>query len=764
MTPGVVLGVPWWRAFAVTGALAVTAVLALAGTDYAVAGRATSVVVSIASATALVLGPRRHGSTTLLPWRLIAGAVLAWCIAGAQLLPWGVWGWHLPRLAGAGLLVAALVVMARARAVRLTSWIEGLTVATSTALVVLEVAVRPFLAAEPSAVGILVAAPVALDLVAVGYLVAVLTTPGSWTAPGRLLLAGVATVVLTATVALVVMAVDLPPTILSALWLAAAVCWGAAALHPAATELTRPAPAVDTVFSRPRFVLVAVAALVAPGLVAADQLLPVQTDRLAVVVGAAILYSLLLARLAVAIRQIESANRLRDELQAQLAHDAAHDPLTQLPNRGRGLALVRRALATDRGAGSSTALLFIDLDGFKHVNDTLGHKAGDTVLRVVADRFRGAVRAEDTVIRFGGDEFLTLLSSATSAEAAHTVARRLVAEAARPIRLGDDTVRIGASIGVAVAVAGSGSASQLIHEADLAAYVAKSAGRGRAEVFDESMRHAHLDRSSVESELREALEGDELAVHFQPVVDTFTGAVRGFEALLRWNSPRRGTMLPGQFLPVAEQSELVCELDAWVLEAAARQAAGWADTFPDQQPWVAVNLAPGHVSRSRVVDDVQRAIARSGLSPRLLRVEVGERVLEDQVGAVPHLARLRRIGVEVTVDDYGSGFGSLARLGDLPVDSLKVHRDHLDLDTEQARRLLSLMVEGAHTIGLRAMAQGVELESQLSVLRSLKCDAVQGFHISEPLPAAAATRYLRERDLDRFANLVQGLGSSTGLR
>ena len=743
----------WWRLFLLLGSALMVAVVVstLLGAD-AVA-RTGVTVGTIGAALALLLGPRTHRAPAGLPWQLLAAAVLATGLAGMWTSAEDTWLWTALRMLSAALLVAALLVLNRASRVRLASWIEGLTVGTALALVLLEVAILPFLASQPAGLGLEIAAPALLVPAALVCVVALLTSPGAWVRAGRFLLIGVIIKAIAAGAALVIQAQDLSPMWLPSFWLAAALCWGIAALHPTATSLTQPVPDADTAFSRPRFALVAVAALVAPAMVAADQTLPGESNSLIVVAGAVVLYSLLLARLAVAIRQVESANRVRDELQAQLAHDAAHDSLTQLPNRSRGLALVRRALATDRGTDSTTALLFVDLDGFKNVNDTLGHKAGDAVLRSVANRLSGSVREGDTVIRFGGDEFLVLLPDIQDVDSAMNAANRLVRAAAFPIELGDEVVRVGASIGVALASRGSGRATDLIHEADVAAYVAKSSGRGRAELYDDSMRDAHLDRQSLEDELRKALQDHELTLVYQPIVDTFTGIVEGFEALVRWQNPRRGLLFPGQFLPVAEQSDLVCDIDAWVLETAARQVAAWTASG-DQDVYVAINLAPRHIARSRIVNDVQRAMTASGIRPRLLSLEVGERVLDDPTRSIPNLTKLRRMGARVVVDDYGKGFSSLGRLADLPVDALKVHRDHVDLDSDRARDLLRLMIEGAHTVGLKAVAQGVELDSQLQFLRSLDCDAVQGFHIAEPMPAERATEYLRNRNRDGFAGLL----------
>jgi diguanylate cyclase (GGDEF)-like protein len=743
-----------WLVLLVGGAVLLLGLLVEpAGVDRLVAG-----LVTLAAVAAIVVVSRRDPAVAP-SWLLLAGAATAGGALSVLPLDPGTVARDLVRLLAGVLLLASLVGFARARQVGPASWIEGLTVGAGLGLLVLESVATPlFTQAATPWRGALAALPLLLHVLVLGCVVALTTTPGTTAArSARLLFTGVGLAVLTGLGSALLSSRGLSPNTAAAGWLVAALCFGAAALHLSSGELTRAAPSTDTSLSRLRLALVAVAALVAPALVAAGQWLPVAPHPVTVVVGAVVLYGLLLARLTVAVRQLQAAAASREELQAQLVHDATHDPLTQLPNRSRGLSIVRRALADDRGSGATTAVLFLDLDGFKYVNDTLGHKAGDTVLRLVADRLRGAVREGDAAIRFGGDEFLVVLRDVPDTATATTVARRLIRAISQPIVLGSDSVGVGASVGVALSRGGSGSAARVIHEADIAAYVAMGSGRGRAEVYDDSMRSDHHDRRAVESELRLALANDELVLAFQPIVDTFTGAVEGFEALVRWSSPRRGLLLPAEFLPIAEESDLILDIDAWVMEHAAREAAGWAADPDLPETYVAVNVAPQHLSRARVVDDVQRAIARSGLPPRLLTLEVGERVLADTVGAVPHLRRLRNMGVRVTVDDYGSGFGSLSALSELPVDAVKISRQHLDVSTERSRTLLDLMVQGAHTVGLSAMAQGVEIDAQLATLRRLDCQSVQGFHIARPMSGSEATAFARDRRRDRFAGLLTAL-------
>jgi diguanylate cyclase (GGDEF)-like protein len=499
---------------------------------------------------------------------------------------------------------------------------------------------------------------------------------------------------------------------------------------------------------------VGLAALIAPALLAVEELLGVEYNSWAIVVGGIALSGLVFARMVVAVDQVEEVNRSRAELQEQLAYDAAHDLLTQLPNRARGLALTRRALARDRGAGTSTAVLFIDLDGFKHINDTLGHRSGDELLRRVAARLRTSVRGDDVPIRYGGDEFLVLLDGVSDARVALSIAQRLIATVSEPTTLAGHTTRVGASIGVAIATAGNTDAATLIHEADAAAYVAKASGRGRAHVYDATMRRAADRRRVLQRELQDAIVHDELVLHYQPIIDTHSGDVEGYEALVRWERPGTGLLPPDEFLPIAEESDLIGDLDSWVLGRATEQLARWTAAFGPDAPYVSVNLSPRHVARPRVVDDVAAALEQSGADPARLVVETGEGVLSDLAGSVAHLRRIRELGVRVSLDDFGTGFSSLSRLAELPVDIVKIDRRYVDAGAAPAGRLLHLMVQGAHAVGLAAVAQGVEHEVQLATLRSLDCESVQGFHIARPMPAEEAEAYLRDRAADRFGGLL----------
>ncbi|WP_369256106.1 putative bifunctional diguanylate cyclase/phosphodiesterase [Geodermatophilus amargosae] len=446
------------------------------------------------------------------------------------------------------------------------------------------------------------------------------------------------------------------------------------------------------------------------------------------------------------IQQIVSSVRQREELQFALAHRATHDPLTELPNRAQALTLVTSALHRARRSSETTGLLFVDLDGFKGVNDAHGHAAGDTVLREVAARMRALVRAGDVVCRLGGDEFVVLVEPVETVRDLQELAERLIAAVSAPIELAGATVRVGASIGIAVSRDGGADADVLFAEADTAAYRAKQHGRGRAEVFDEALRSALALRAETEAAITAALGNGEMRLHYQPVVDVAGRRLHGYEALVRWQ--RDGVPVPpDDFIPVAESSGLICDLDRWVLGEATRQLAAWRAEHPPApggpEPTMAVNVSGRHLTDPRVVTDVAEALAASGLPPHLLVLEVTETVLVDDPVAMTHLSRLRDTGVAIAIDDFGTGYTSIGQLRHMPVDTLKIDRSFVTSPDPGQRELVALIIRAAHTFGLSVVAEGVEEPEQLQRLREQACDHAQGYLLHRPLPAEAAGALLR---------------------
>jgi diguanylate cyclase (GGDEF)-like protein len=586
--------------------------------------------------------------------------------------------------------------------------------------------------------------PVA-DILLVGVLIRMATSSGGRTPAFRLLLVAVLLLIAgDSTSAALSLFTDSSTRAYDVIWLASYVAWGAAALHPSMVQLSEPTLAPNLRLTRARLAALGAATMIAPGTLAVQRLIHVTVDVWAVVIGAVVLFSLVVARMNVAINQIVAANRDRDRLQTNLAYQAAHDSLTNLPNRAQAMHDISAALHRAQRAGTMVGLLFVDLDGFKAVNDTFGHGSGDDVLRTIAQRLQDEVRAGDMVARLGGDEFIVLLESLSDESDAVHIASRVIDVAGEPItvELGR-WARVGASVGVAISKDGSIDPDRLLREADAAVYRAKAGGRGRVEIFDAALRRELAERARLEAALTKAIERDQLVVHYQPVVDLTSSEVIGYEALVRWQRPGYGLVGPGDFIPTAEASNLICELDTWVLQHATAQLATWTRAAgPSRaQRTVAVNLSGRHLSRARVVDDVREALELAGLPAHQLVVEITETALLEDLRAIDHLQQLRALGVSVSIDDFGTGYSSIARLQTLPIDIIKIDRSFLDDANPSSFALLQLMIGAAHAFHLPVIAEGVEHPDQLDILRRLDCEAAQGFYLSRPLPAEEAERY-----------------------
>ena len=416
---------------------------------------------------------------------------------------------------------------------------------------------------------------------------------------------------------------------------------------------------------------------------------------------------------------------------AQALHQAVHDALTGLPNRTLFADRIQHALDAAPRRGTQVAVLFCDLDDFKVVNDSLGHQQGDGLLVEVASRLRSGLRAGDTVARFGGDEFGILLEEVGDVTDAVRVAELVVELLASPFRVGVREHVIGCSIGIALSGPGSDTPEALVRDADAAMYRAKTRGRGGHEVFDEAMRTRALARLRTEAELRRAIAGGELRVHYQPIVTLPDGLLLGAEALVRWQHPERGMLPPADFIAIAEQSGLVVPIGRWVLEEACREAAGWADPGLT----VSVNLSPRQVGDG-LIEAVADAITRSRLEPGRLALEITEgTLLEDSDAARGTLKALKALGVQLVLDDFGTGYSSLGYLKRLPLDGLKIDRSFVDgLGTDADDSAIVSAVAGmAASLGLTLIAEGVETDAQLAELRRLACERAQGFLFGRPM-------------------------------
>jgi diguanylate cyclase (GGDEF)-like protein len=431
----------------------------------------------------------------------------------------------------------------------------------------------------------------------------------------------------------------------------------------------------------------------------------------------------------------------RKRVEARLSHQALHDDLTGLPNRALFLDRLGQALPRLGRHATSLAVLFLDLDRFKAVNDVLGHAAGDELLRAVASRLEGVLRAGDTAARLSGDEFTVLCEDVAGERHAIGVAERVVEALRDPFILaGGDEVNVGTSVGIALATEPTADADALLREADAAMYRAKERGGGVYEVFDDGMRARTVRRRETEVALRRALERGELAVRFLPQVELETGAVCGAEALLRWDDPERGLVGPLDFIATAEETGLILPIGAWVLEEALRQARRWPGVV------TAVNLSPRQSCHPDIVDVVAGALERTGAEPGTLLLEIAEgAVTEDLEGAGATLRRLEALGVRLALDDFGTGPSSLRALQRLPVDEVKLDGSLIARigSDDQADALLNAIISLAHSSGLRTVAENVENRLQAERLAELGCDLAQGFHFHRPLDADELVALLR---------------------
>jgi diguanylate cyclase (GGDEF)-like protein/PAS domain S-box-containing protein len=427
----------------------------------------------------------------------------------------------------------------------------------------------------------------------------------------------------------------------------------------------------------------------------------------------------------------------RRSAQEQLRFQAHHDALTRLPNRWLFLEQLERAQRAARDTDQYVAVLFLDVDRFKLVNDSLGHEVGDHMLVNVAERLMQCLRPEDVVARFGGDEFTVLLTDLVDVDTALRVADRIIEALRVPLTTDGHELFLSASVGLALSKGGQGRASELLREADLAMYVAKEKGRNRWELFDPSLAPQVMERLELEGDLWRALEHGELIVQFQPEVSLKTGRVGAAETLVRWVHPRRGLLEPASFVPFAEESSLIVAIDRLVLHEACRWARRWQGDRPADDPLiVSVNLSPRFMRQADMVADVTAVLRESGVDPRCMQIEITERsALTDIDATCSHLHQLRAIGVRVAVDDFGTGYSSLSYLKQLPIDVLKLDKSFVDgLDAGPSDvAIVQAIVTMGHALGVKVTAEGVERPEQAARLRDLGCDAAMGWLWSQAL-------------------------------
>jgi diguanylate cyclase (GGDEF)-like protein len=440
----------------------------------------------------------------------------------------------------------------------------------------------------------------------------------------------------------------------------------------------------------------------------------------------------------------------------RIAYLAHHDSLTGLPNRRLFIQILERALVNARRNGETLALLFMDLDDFKRVNDSLGHQVGDDLLRQVAERLDSVLRPDDclvmrdskqrsdTVARLGGDEFIMLLPALNQALDAASVARRLLDELARPLVLGGNELELNASIGITIFPDDAGTADELIKNADIAMYHAKEQGKNHYQFFTRSLNTELVKRIEMESALRKSLERHELLLHYQPQVDAVTGEIVGIEALIRWRHPELGLVAPNEFIPLAEETGLNVPIGEWVLWEACRQSKAWQDAGARAVP-IAVNISARQFSGAGLERSIRKALNAAGLEPQQLELELTETsVMEAPEKAIRTLEALKEMGIRLSMDDFGTGYSSLGILKRLPIDCLKIDKSFVDEITSERddAAITVAIIAMARSLGLYVIAEGVEHVGQLAFLRAHGCGIIQGYLVGRPIPAHEMTTLL----------------------
>ena len=439
----------------------------------------------------------------------------------------------------------------------------------------------------------------------------------------------------------------------------------------------------------------------------------------------------------------------RKRAEEQLLHDAFHDALTGLPNRALFMDHLKLAIArSQRRDDYQFAVLFLDLDRFKIINDSLGHMVGDQLLVGIARRLETCLRAGDTVARLGGDEFTILLDDLADPCETSLVVERIQRELASPFNLGWHEVFTTVSIGIAPSATGYDSPDEILRDADTAMYRAKSLGKARHVVFDREMHTRAVNLLQLETDLRRAVERSEFLVYYQPILTLETESLYGFEALVRWHHPRHGMISPLDFIPVAEETGMIVPIGQWVLEESCRQLRRWQEQFPTYPPFrMSVNLSAKQFAQPDLVERIEQALRESGLDPGCLKLEITESVLmENSATAVEMLKRLRAVGVGLSIDDFGTGYSSLSYLHRFPASALKIDRSFVSRlsDNDENAELVRTIITLARTLGMKVVAEGVETASQLAQLRALECDHGQGYYFSKPMDAVAAEGYLMD--------------------
>ena len=445
------------------------------------------------------------------------------------------------------------------------------------------------------------------------------------------------------------------------------------------------------------------------------------------------------------IGEQERISRVLEETKEHFRHAAFHDSLTGLPNRAMFTELLKAEIESAQRRDDMFAVLFLDLDRFKNINDSLGHTHGDLLLVAFAERLERTLRPVDTLARFGGDEFAILIGGMTDATDAVRVAQRIQDELSQPFVLDKNSAFATASIGIALSSSGYDRPEDILRDADIAMYRAKENGKARYELFDSGMHARAVSRLQLESDLRQAIEQKEFCVYYQPIVSLQTGRLAGFEALVRWNHPRRGLVSPADFIPVAEETGLIVPIGQWVLNEACAHVRQWQIDSPSHRNLsLSVNLSARQVAQPDLLDQIKEALDASKLNPHCLKLEITESVvMENAEAAALMFKQLRSLGVQLSIDDFGTGYSSLSYLHRFPLNYLKIDRSFvMRLTTDNDNAIVRTISTLAHNLGMGVIAEGIETEEQNQQLKMLGCEYGQGYLFSRPVDNTAVKNLL----------------------
>ena len=444
----------------------------------------------------------------------------------------------------------------------------------------------------------------------------------------------------------------------------------------------------------------------------------------------------------------------RKHLENQLSHQALHDPLTKLPNRVLFRNRLEHALARSDRRHIPLGILFLDLDNFKNVNDSLGHAAGDQLLVSVAERLSLCLRVGDTAARLSGDEFAVLVEEAVKPGDALAIAERITEVLRTPFLIDGKEIIVSTSIGITITTTGKENPEELLRNADVAMYTAKSQGKGQYVVFENKMHTALVERIEIENDLRRAVERQEFALHYQPIIELQTGRMTGMEALARWEHPTRGIISPMEFIPVAEETGLIIPLGRWVLETACRQARIWQNEYFGEEPFaITVNLSGRQFQQASLIETIKTALKKSGLPPACLVLEITESMmLQNTEATILKLHEIKDLGVRLAIDDFGTGYSALSYLQRFPVDILKIDKSFVDKISSgrEGAAVARAIITMSDTLNLKTVAEGIEKIEQKEVLQNLGCELGQGYHFARPLDAEAMDEFLSRKNYCTF--------------